>query len=258
MGTEKHEGFEVDVQKLILAYLNKWWIILGCVVVVALATLVVTANFITPLYRASVTVYVNNSKADEQINFISNSNLLTAQRLVNTYVNIIESDTVLTKVAEASGLNISAEGIRAVMSATQVDDTELFRVFITHPDPKMAAKLANAIAEVAPGEIEGFVEGSSTKIVDYAKVPQVPFSPSKTKNCTLGALVGFAVALVIITVRFLMDVRIKEEEDLSALFDIPVLGQIPDFVGTNAKRRTTYTAAPEKATETDKKGGAAQ
>lgn len=257
MVNEKREGFEIDVQKLMLAYLSKWWVILFSTIMGTLAALVITVNFITPLYRASVTVYVNSTKAEEQINFVSNSNLVTAQRLVNTYVNIIESDTVLTKVAEAARLDISADAIRAVMSATQVDNTELFKVFITHDDPEMAATIANAIAEVAPGEIEKIVEGSSTKIIDYAKVPKTPFSPDVTKNSAIGGMIGFALALVFVTVHFLMDVRIKEEEDLTALFEIPVLGQIPDFVTTDAKRRNTYGSTAEKNSETNKKEGEA-
>ena len=97
--------------------------------------------------------------------------------------------------------------------------------------------LANAIAEVAPGEIERFVEGSSAKIVDYAKLPTSPSSPNPNRNMILGGLIGFVLALIYITVRFLMDVRIREEEDLAVLFDIPVLGQIPAFEQVGSKKQ---------------------
>lgn len=240
MMNEKREGLEIDLQKLLLAYIKKWWLILACTVVAGLVSFYVTANFVTPMYKASVMVYVNNSKSDTQIDSISSSSLSTAQRLVNTYINMIESDTVLEKVAEATGLNITAGQIRSVMSAAQVDDTELFSVTITHEDPKLAAHIANAVAEVAPGEIEDFVEGSSTKIIDYAKVPTAPSSPNKSRNCIIGALVGCVVALLYVTLRFLLDVRIKDEEDLNMLFDLPVLAQIPSFAAEGSKRSNGY------------------
>ena len=236
MNNEKRDGLEIDLQKLLLAYLSKWWIIVAATALAGLMALYITANFITPTYQASVLVYVNNARSDQQVDYISSSNLATAQRLVNTYVNIIKSDSVLEKVAEESGLSASAAQLRKVMSASQVDDTELFRVTITHEDPAMAAKIANAVAEVAPAEIGNIVEGSSTKIIDYAKVPVNPASPNLNRNAVLGALVGCMLALLYLTIRFLLAVRIKDEEDLTMLFDLPVLAQIPAFAASNSKR----------------------
>ena len=83
-------------------------------------------------------------KAEEtkqQIDYVSSSNLATAQRLVNTYVNIIKSNSVLTEVIANSDLDCEPADIRRIMSAAQMDETEMFTVSITHPDPEMAAKI---------------------------------------------------------------------------------------------------------------------
>lgn len=240
MINEKRDGLEIDLQKLLMAYLRKWWLIVICTVLAGAIALFVTAKFITPMYRAEVTIYVNNARSGQEVEYVSSTNLSTSQKLVNTYITMIKSDTVLEKVAEASGLNVTANGIRRVMSASQVDTTELFTVTITHANPELAAQLANAVAEVAPAEIEEFVEGSSTKIIDYAKVPTSPSSPNRSRNAVLGALVGCVIALLYVTLRFLLDVRIKDEEDLHMLFDLPVLAQIPAFVPEGTKRRNGY------------------
>ena len=231
---------EIDLQKLLLAYLRKWWLIVLCGVLTAGIALLYTMNFVTPKYRASVTVYVNNSRAEQQIDYISSTNLATAQRLVNTYVNIIKSDSVLTEVIENSDLVCEPADIRKIMSAAQMDETEMFTVSITHPEPEMAAKIANAIADVAPGKIADIVEGSSTKIIDYAKVPNARYSPSYRNNTILGGLVGVVLAVLYVTVRYLLDVRLKVADDLEQLFDIPVLGQIPVFDIQDAKKKGGY------------------
>ena len=233
---ESRDVLEIDLWKLLLLYLRRWRLILLCGLAAAVVALVYTANFITPLYRASVTVYVNSVKANQQVDYISASNLATSQQLVNTYVNIIRSDTVLEKVVENAGLGYTAAQIRGMMTAAQVDETELFTVFISHPDPEMAAKIANAVANVAPGEIEEFVEGSSTKIIDYAKVPTSRYTPSYRKNTLLGGIVGVFLALLYVTLLYLLDVRIKSEEDLTQLFDLPMLGQIPAFEENDRKK----------------------
>ena len=234
------EGVEIDLQKLLLTYLRKAWLIVLCGVVAALGTFYVTAKHITPLYRTSVTIYVNNTKSNDVVDYVDGSSLSTSARLVATYVNIIRSDTVLSKVVEQSGLDFTAEEIRSMMTTSQLGNTEMFQVFITYQDPATAAEVANAIADVAPGEIGNFVEGSSTKIIDYAKVPTTRHSPNYRKNTLLGGIVGVAAAVLYITLRYLLDVRLKDSEDLEMIFDIPVLGQIPTFVSADAKKKSGY------------------
>lgn len=248
---KNQDDMGIDLQKLLLAYLRKWWLLVLCTAVGAAAALLITMQYITPLYQASVTIYVNNSSAGERVEYISGTNLSTAQQLVNTYVNIIRSNTVLEKVIEQSGLDYTADEIRSCMSASQVSQTEMFKVYILHEDPEMAAQLANAVADVAPEEIEKFVEGSSTKIIDYAKVPTSKYSPNYSRNIMMGALLGMIVAVGYVTLCFLLNDRINEEDDLAMMFDLPVLGRIPKFDQMNNKKsgyQNTYASSPAPKT----------
>lgn len=255
---EMRNGMEIDLQKLLLAYLQKWWIIVATTLVAAFGAWLISAHFVTPMYQASITVYVNSIKGDQEINSISSGTLATAQKLVDTYVTMIESDTVLEKVAEEAGETVTAGQIRRIMSAKQVDSTEIFKVIITHKDPAFAANVANAIADVAPTEIEEFVEGSSAKIIDYAKVPVNPSSPSVGRNTILGGMIGAVIAVIYLTIRFLLDVRIKDETDLNMLFDLPVLGQIPSFEEVTAKKRGGSNKYGYTTRPVTQKGGKAQ
>ena len=222
---------EIDLKQLILALIRKAWLLVLCALIAGGISYFYTANFITPMYRATVSIYVNNANPQLGSNttYISGTDLATAQRLVNTYVNIIKSNTVLEKVAEQSGLDITAEQIRNMMTATSVEDTEIFEIHISNADPELAAQIANAVAELAQDEISNFLEGSSTKIIDYAEVPQYRYTPSFRQNTFLGCCAGGLLAAVYVVLRTIFDVRIKGEDDLERLFDLPVLGAIPDF-----------------------------
>jgi len=240
MINEKREELELDMEKLILTFAGKWWVFLICTVLAVALSLYCTTQLITPMYEASVTIYVNNADRDQKVSYISSSNLATAQRLVNTYIYIIKSDTVLEKVADAAGLGMTATQLRSCLHAAQKGETELFDVIITHENPEMAARIANALAEVAPGEIEGFVEGSSTKVIDYAKVPTEPSTPKLAQNLIVGAAIGILIAAAYITILFMLDVRIKDEEELVGMFDLPVLGQIPVFLPEGSRARGNH------------------
>lgn len=232
---ETNDVMEIDLQKLLMRYLEKWWLIALCGILFACVGLVYTMNFITPQYRASITVYVNNVRAGNQVETISSSSISTSKQLVQTYIKIISSDRVLTKAIEASGYDMDPSGLKYMISATQEDETELFKVHVSSHDPEKAAKLANAIAEVIPTEITDIVEGSSTKIIDYAKVPKTRYTPSYTRNTVLSGMLGGVFAVAWITVLFLLDVRIKEAEDLMQ-YEYPILGQIPNFEQVSTKR----------------------
>ena len=62
------------------------------------------------------------------------------------------------------------------------------------------------------------------------------YSPSYQRNTLLGGAIGIMLAVAFVTLSFLLDVRIKDEEDLTQLFTIPVLGQIPSFAQAGTRR----------------------
>lgn len=248
---DTNEVMEIDLQKLLMRYLANWWLIVFCGLFFACAGYFYTKEFITPMYRASVTIYVNNTRAGNQVDGVTTSSLSASKQLVQTYIKIISSDTVLTKVAEEAGYAMEPSGLRAMMSATQEDETELFRVHFSSHDPEKAARLANAVAKVVPTEMAEIVEGSSTKIIDYAKVPDHRYTPSYTKNTVLSGMIGGFLAVAFITIRFLMDVRIKEAEDLTQVYEYPILGQIPNFAQISTKR--SHKSGYETAKVTERK-----
>lgn len=236
----REEVMEIDLQKLLMAYLRKWWLILLCGLVVAGGALLYTVKFITPLYQANVSVYVNNSSNNQPVDYVTSGNLDASQKLVNTYINIAKSDRVLDLVAEKLNGDYTVKELREMLSAAQVDKTEIFRIYITSPSPEEAARVANMMAEVAPGEISNLIEGSSARIIDYAKVPEQRYSPSCRKNTVMGGLIGCVLAVAYLTVLLLLDVHIRDDEDLTSLTDLPILGQIPNIDAIKDSDRKKY------------------
>lgn len=221
------ENIEFDVRGLVKLLLKRAWIIVLCALLGGGTALLYTANFVTPMYRAEVTMYVNNNSGNSDT--VSSSNLAVAMQLVNTYVNIIQSNMVLDKVIEETGIMLTPGQVRSMLTAESINETEMFAVRVTSPSPQMSADIANAIADIAPTEISKIIEGSSAKVIDYAVVPTSRVSPSYTVNTVVGALIGGVLSAMFFVVCFLLDTRVKSAEDLEAIYPISVLGEIPDF-----------------------------
>lgn len=224
---------ELNLQEIFYAMLNRLWLIVISAVVLAVVVYLFSANFITPKYRASVTMYVNNTISSNEASEISSSDLATAQRLVDTYVAILEQYSVMEKVAdrveERTGKHPSPQSIMNSMNASAINETEVFTITISHSNAKMAMEIANAIADVSPGVIESIVVGSSAKIVDYARMPSAPYTPNNMRNALFGAIVGAVLAMAYVVIWVMTDVRINGEEDLVMISSAPILGVIPNF-----------------------------
>lgn len=229
------ETIEIDLKELAKNLWKRAWIIVLCAGLLAVSTFIYTKTFVKPLYTANVTIYVNNNSNRNNSNALSSGDLAVALRLVDTYVNIIKSDSVLSEVLDRTGTKMTTEQVRSVLSAEPVEETEMFRVSITTTNARLSADIANTIADVAPEKIAGIIEGSSAKVIDYAKVPTRRSSPSYSKNTVIGGLVGAVLAVAGIAVHMMLDMRIKREDDLTRICNIPILGKIPEMNDTKNK-----------------------
>lgn len=229
-------NIEINLREFFRLLLKRAWIVILCAVICGTAVLVYAKNFVSPTYQASISVYVNNNSGRDNP-YISSSDLAVALRLVSTYVNIIQSNTVLEKVIDQAEVEMSVSQLRGMITARAIGETEMFKVTVTSTDPKLSAQLANAIAKVAPGEIASIIEGSSAKIIDLARIPSAPTASGYTSKAIIGAIAGTAVVVLITLLQILMDVRINSEEDLAKISSVPVLGVIPALSVEHKKSR---------------------
>ncbi|MDO4483114.1 MAG: hypothetical protein Q4C54_01385 [Clostridia bacterium] len=74
-------------------------------------------------------------------------------------------------------------------------------------------------------------------IMSRALVPSSPIGPSKVRNAALGAIVGMLLMCGILTVRFLMDDKIKNADDIMRYTGLINLASIPVVDEKGEKRK---------------------
>ena len=219
---------EIDLRKIFYMMRTKVvFILLATILLAGLAGLF-THFFIAPTYTATARFFVynnpdNNVSSNRTIN---SSDIDASSDIINTYVYLLKSDTVLDKVAQDLGV-ASGDDIKNLITASRVEDTLVFQVKVTTTDATQSAKIANSIADIAPAEIVRLVNAGGASVVDYAKVPTAPSAPNTKKNILIGALAGFILSFAAFFVYELFDTTITNANDLSRDFDVPVLGTIP-------------------------------
>lgn len=216
---------EIDLKDILLLLWSKIWIILIATCATGLLSFIINNYFITPTYQSRLSLYVFN--ADVSTKETSANDLLIAQRLVNSYIAVLQSDKFLNKVIEDTHLNTTAKKLRKKIDMNAIKDTELFEIVVSENSPSQALKIANSITKLAPSGVEQIVKTGRTEVVDTPILADQPSSPNISRNTIIGSLIGFAIACAVVIFRDMFDITIKSKEELINKYSIPILGSIP-------------------------------
>lgn len=202
----------------------------------------------TSTYIAQISFYVYSNPEyinDPTVN-ISSSDLSQAKGLVSSYMQILKSKTFLDRVLEETGLPYSDEYIRGNISATSVKDTAVFIVNVYDPTPENAMNIANAIGKLAPNEITRIVKSGGIEILDQAELPTIPYQSTSVKRlAALGALAGYALSAFLFLLRGLLDTTIRKKYEVSDIFSIPILGDVPLLISPSKKIQINKILNPD-------------
>jgi capsular polysaccharide biosynthesis protein len=253
--SETRENIEIDLRRILLVLWHRSWIILLVAILTASIGFGYAWFFITPTYSSSIQLYVNNNY--ENSPGFSSSQLTASQQLADTYMVIMRSRNVLEEVAKEAKLGYTYSQLKSMISASAVQETEVFQVTVTCEDPAHAEIIANAMAKVLPGKIKEIVKASDAEVVDYAVENRNPVGPSYKKYTLVGAVVGAVLVVGIIAVLEIIDTTINSEEYLTHVYkEYPLLAVIP---GAKSSKSGYYKGSYEsekKPTPEKKSGGA--
>ncbi len=225
---------EISLKELFVCIWDKLWIIALTTIVFGVAAFIITEYIIAPQYKATISMYVNNKT--EATSSLTTSDVAAAKSLVDTYITIIKSNSVLEDIVDDASFECTPTQIKTMMSAKSLNGTEVFEVSITTDSAEKSAEIANLIADISPNKISEIVEGSSVKIIDVAKVPTEPVSPSMSKNVAIACLLGFIICSFVIVLIHMFDTTIYSEDDIKKFCTLPVLGIFSDFSQVSSNR----------------------
>lgn len=194
-----------------------------------LISLFITMMFVPKTYTTSVKLYVNIDRVGKtSMEDLQNVNY--AQKMVATYIQLLDTNSFYTSVAENLNNDYSAAKLKNMVSFTEVEDTEVFKATVNYTSPTEVKRIANAVADVAPVTIQELLSNNAQlKIVDEAQTPNAPSSPNVSRNVIIAFAAALVLTLLISFLRDYFDVKIKYDEDMTVICGMPVLAAVPEF-----------------------------
>lgn len=225
---ERERAVEINLIDLFFYVRKRVWIIILAAIVCAGAAFAVCKLYMTPQYVATTTAYILKKDAEGNKD-VAYSDLQLAAQLAKDYQALIKTRTVASKVIETLGLNMSSSKLlgKLTVSSPGSSDTRILNISVRDEDPELAARIADCVREVAATELQRIMDTESLRTVDEAVVPTVPSSPAIKSNTLKGGLLGGAAAFAVIFIFFMLDDRIKTEEDVERYLQLNTVGTIP-------------------------------
>jgi capsular polysaccharide biosynthesis protein len=255
------ETFELDLKEIFGVLIKRIWMIAIAAVLGFSIAYVISKFVIPPKYTSSVSLYVNNTSESQAAAAAVNINDINAsQKLVNTYIVILQDDELLDQVGarlleeynpewlsysipvemSEGGYKVSTAALREMLTMSAVNNTEVLQIQAESKNAELSARVCTMITELAPELLMRVVKAGSVEVIGAAKPASSPSSPRIMVNSAIGLAAGIALAVIVILLLHLLDNTIKDEEGIKKRFTIPVLGEIPDFNSQHAGGYSHY------------------
>ena len=222
-------GEELNFNKIIKILKKKMWLIVFLIILGIVIAGGVSYYALTPIYQTSTQILVNQEERNPAQ--IGNLNVETNLQLINTYNDIIKSPLILNQVIRNLELDVTAEQLNGKINVNSESGSQVIGITVSGPDPALAVRTANMIADVFQIEIQNLMKVDNVTILSPAvlKDGQSPISPAPLINMAVAALLGLLLSIGLTFFLNFLDTAIKTEEDIEEHLRLPILGIVASY-----------------------------
>ena len=185
-----------------------------------------TIYFTADTYTASGVLYVssksvdNTTKEDE----VNKGDIDTARTLSTTYIETLKIRAFLMDVSDAINNRFSYSEISKMIQVSAINNTELLSIKVTAETAQDAYDIAKNLVSLAPKKLAEVNEGGSIKIIDQVLKPTTANDSGLFKNCVIGGMIGFILAIAIVFLIAFFDKKVRRSEDVAKRYEVSILG----------------------------------
>ncbi|EOH96883.1 hypothetical protein UAY_02615 [Enterococcus moraviensis ATCC BAA-383] len=204
---------------------------------------ILTYFVITPKYSSQVQLIVRLPQNDTtNVNDI-NGNL----QMINTYKDLIKSDTVMTEVQQRMKAeyenDLSIEVLKESVSVNQSQNSQMFSIVSKVTDPIVAQNIANQTALVFQEQAKDMLNVDKITIISSATANMSPVSPNDKMNLMIGLALGVLFGIALSFILELFDKTIKDDSFVEDELGFSILGVVPNMTAKELNAKVIRTSA---------------
>lgn len=248
-GSLRHHEFiemRIDVNEFSIYHIfrliiKNFFLILLTAIVFGVGTFCYCKFYLPERFAASGSVVVtnggiiNNDNTEDQqpmqsgSDKVNNSDISASINLLDTIQDILATKDIYEELSQNLGGKYSAGQLRSFASISKRDDYSLFiDVKFEMNDPTEAVKITNMFLSLTDKYIRDYIPGTQIRVTESdGSAPKT--YPNTVSSTLLAMVIGGLLAFVIAYIISLFNTTIQSEEEFKDRYNIPVLGDIPDF-----------------------------
>lgn len=215
-----------------------WYMVITAIVMAVLAY-VFCAFIATPTYQSTISFVATNkgfggeetntTLTGDVTNKITSADVAASLAMLNTYVGILQTGEMYEKLEDRLELPYNARQLSSMILVQSRSEQSLFiDVQVTSPNPVHSVQIANAFLELGDDYVVECLPNAYMKAVERSRGATQNY-PNTMLTILLAVFLGVVAVYGIAVLITAMDKTIKGEEDFTANYDIPLLGNIPNF-----------------------------
>lgn len=220
---------EPDLRVHLAALRRFWRTLVLCVLLGVLAGLAVVL-LTPPTYQTTMTFFVATSTQGTNTPLQADE---FAQRRINSYVGVINSERLATAVIQDTGLPLGADEVTAMISASVQADTVLLNVSVTDVSAQRSLIVGRSIAnnlDALIGQLDNRGADKNAVQLRVLSGPTLlpsPISPRPKLDVGIGLLLGIAAGVAQALIRHQLDASVRTADELARLTNLPTVGVLP-------------------------------
>lgn len=231
----------VTLKDLWEVFVHRLWIILLAAFVAGGGFFAVDRISFTPQYASTATLYILR-QADSATASDASSDFSLALKVVNDCTYLLKSHTVLDEVIDQLHLDVSYEDLYDCVSTSNPEDTRILEVTVKADSPESAKRIVDQVCTIGAQRIEDAMGFQQVNLYEFGTTDPEPCNRTGLTTFLLLAIAAALAAYAIFLVAFLMDDRIKTEEEIQQLLGLSILANIPYADGKKQGKYGYYRA----------------
>jgi len=224
---DRDQTTEISLVDILLSLKNH--IVLVILITVLFAGLFWAVNkfVIVPTYDSTVKFYIEAAMTDEDNPGVGLQAVNLAQRIANTYIELMKTNSFYNLLVEELGVDLSVTELRDMVSYKSVQDTEILEASVRTTDPDLSLIIASTIATVAPNAMNEIKSTATLTVIDQPLRAATQSTPHVMRNTALGLILGLFLGSMLAIIIDMFNIKIRTEEDITKNFDITIIGVVP-------------------------------
>ncbi len=228
------EENKINIIDLLTLAWRRLWILILAAAICASAAFCYCKFMLTPSYSATASIIVTNGAVTQNSETpnkttVAATDISASLYIAYTAIDILGTPDIYKRVAQELGEEYNYQRLMGSTTVQRRGEETLFvDVKYSSTDPKEAMRIANKFAEISCEYIPEFIPYSKAVVASTAIKATMTY-PSTNTTTVVAGLVGAIAAYVIVFIVEILNRSIKGEEQFVEIFDIPLLGAVPDF-----------------------------